>query len=789
MNKRMSKKIILLLAVIFILSMTVGCSKEVKTELSPAEHVTESITNTFNKGSFDLSADMNFNLNYDELSKEFGAEEISKELFELINNASLSVDYKLKTDKKARSFDYFIDYDINYKSMPLLSMEMILNNDEFGFGLTNFYDKYFVVDFEAIMTQITKEEGLENLAKVDFEPYMAILMNTESEAYKTVYESTRYTDIVTSHLESRLNEGISEEITYKIGEEEFSEKALTYVYDFDFESYFNLLADIVKEAKTDDELKAYAKELLNELLDKFIETKDYVLFEMTEEEVLMTKEMLENEFDVYYDELISVYEEAFTEIQNEMDYLGEDGEMVMDIYDNLEISISINKDGLIRKCNMSLDYNGVGFNAEYIVNAIGDEVVIESKAAQYVDVLKFINFENTSEINNVEEFATIIKEFLLSAIDELSEGEAYTTLYEDLKPFEEELGLEISTIKMSLGMGKAYIENLETDAIVTMIEENLYNQYDDYDYDYDYDYDDTTELAPLDSVAFIAYKPIEISEVNAAVWESIETYAQSFTVESEYILSSDATAYTDFEQVIMSGTDIIFVQGSEFDSVVSELAEIYTMVQFVCLDSYPDYYGENVILIDYYNEETAYVAGAIAAHTTESNKIAFVGGVEDIETKNYEIAFKDGVASVDSELVVYSQYAESIANYDLGKEIADSISEQGIDVVYHAADQVGHAIIDASVNYNYKVIGNNTSYGNDLPTYLTATMRDYAYIIGNIMDDYNTGYISAYYAYGASDALYIPLGNLSADVITLKDALIEQISTGELYIPTYYGED
>lgn len=785
MNKQINKQIILLLAVILILSMTVGCSKDVKTELSPAEHVTESVTTTFNQGSYDLSADMSLNLNYDELSEEFGAEEVSKELFELINNASISVDYKLKTDKDARRFDYFLDYDINYKSMPLLSMEMILNNDEFGLGLTNFYDKYFVVDFETIIAQITKEEGLENLAKIDFEPYITIVMNTDSDAYKAVHESARYTDIITSHLESRLGEGISEEITYKVGEEEFTENVLTYVYDFDFESYFNLFADLVKEAKNDEELKTYSKAILNELLDKFIETKDYELFDLTEEEILMSKEMLESEFDVYYDELISVYEEAFTEIQNEMDYLGEDGEMVMEIYDNLEITISINKDDIIRRVNMSLDYNGVGFNAEYIVNAIGDDVVIESKADQYIDVLKFVNFEDPSEINDVEEFATIIKEFLLSAIDELSEGEAYTTLYEDLKPFEEELGLEISTIKMSLGMGKAYIENLETEAIVTMIEENLYNQYEEYDYDYD----DTTELEPLDAVAFIAYKPLEVSDENAAIWQVIDTYAQSYAAEAEFILSSEDSAYTDFEYAITTGADIIFVQGAEFDSIVSELAEIYTEVQFVCLDSYPEYYGENVILIDYYNEETAYIAGAIAAHTTESNKIAFVGGIEDLFTKNYEIAFTDGAASVDPEIVVYTQYAGSTTDYDLGKVIAASINDEGIDVVYHAADQVGHAIIDASANYNYKVIGNNTLYGNDLPNYLTATMRDYDYVIGYIMDDYSYGYISTYYSYGASDALYIPNGNLSDDIITLKDALIEQISTGELYIPTYYGEE
>lgn len=783
MKKQMSKQIILLLAVLLILSMSVGCSKDVKTELSPAEHITKSIVNTFNQGSFDLSADMGLNLNYDELSEEFGSEEVSKELFELINNASISVDYKLKTDKESRQFDYFLDYDINYKSLPLLSMEMILNNDEFGLGLTNFYDKYFVVDFETVIAQITKEEGLENFAKFDFEPYVSILMNTDSEAYKNVHKSARYTDIITSHLDSRLGEGISEEITYKIGEEEFTENVLTYIYDFDFESYFSLFADVVKEAKNDDELKTYSKAILIELLDKFIETKDYELFELTEEEIIMSKELLESEFDAYYDELISVYEEGFTDLQSEMDSLGEDGEMAMEIYDNLEFTISINKDDIIRKLNIFLDYNGLGFNAEYIVNAIGDDVVIQSKADQYIDILKYVNFEEPSEINDVVELATIIKEFLLSAIDELSVGEAYSTLYKDLTPFEEELGLEIATIKMSLGMGKAYIENLETEAIVTMIEDSLFNQYEEYDYD------ETTLSEPLDAVAFIAYKPLEVSDENTSIWQAIDTYAQSYSAESEYILSSEDSAYTDFESAIIAGADMIFVQGSEFESIVTELAEIYTAVQFVCLDSYPEYYGENIILVDYYNEETAYIAGAIAAYTTESNKIAFVGGIDDLSTKNYEIAFTDGAASVDAETVVYTQYAGSTTNYDLGKEIAASINEEGIDVVYHAADQVGHAIIDASANYNYKVIGNNTLYGNDLPNYLTATMRDYDYVIGYIMDDYSYGDISTYYSYGASDALYIPNGNLSADVIALKDTLIKQISTGELYIPTYNGEE
>ncbi len=789
MKKIISKKILLLLSVLMILLVTVGCSKEVKTKLTPAEHVNESIEATL-VGNIDITADVDFELDYQTLSQEETFADVPESVVAILNELSMKANYKVKSDLDNETLDFVMDYDINYKSNPLLSTSMIFNNEVFGMGFTNFYDKYFVVDFKTIANEVMKQATYQDFSQIDFEKYIQIILSSDSDAFKKLQENETYSNMIKAHLDTKLDEGVNEEITYLKGDEEVTENVLTYTYDFDFESYFTLFIDLIKEVQQDEDAKVYAKEVITAVMTELLESGDYKALDTTEEEMLMMKELIETDFETGWNDLFDELLAEYDDMDSLYTDLGPEGEEIMAAYDSLDYKISINKENIIRKVSVSMDYSGFKLNMNYIINAIGDDVVIESREDKYINLLQFVDFENPEELQNKEELATIIKEFLVSSINELISGEGYTALFEDLKPLEEEFGLTISEITTYLEMGKVYIENMSVEEIVAMIEDNMPGA--SYDYDYDYEDDtsyDTQELAPLDHIAFIMDKPLNQSEINDAMWQAVQEQGDMNYASYTSYLSTIEDVTSNMQEAIDQGADLIFINGEEFADAVSSMAELFPEVHFVVLSGYPFYYGTNLSILDYYNEETAYVAGTVAALTSETGKIGFIGGINDIYTQNYEISFRDGALAANPEIILESRYAESMTDYTLGETIAAELNSLDVDVIYHYAGSVGNAVITDSEKYGYKFIGNESLYGSELPGYITSTLRNYDFIVNNIVTDYTYGYVSDYYSYGIyDDALYLPTGNIGPIVNEQKELIVDQIKSGELYIPTYYGE-
>ena len=89
--------------------------------------------------------------------------------------------------------------------------------------------------------------------------------------------------------------------------------------------------------------------------------------------------------------------------------------------------------------------------------------------------------------------------------------------------------------------------------------------------------------------------------------------------------------------------------------------------------------------------------------------------------------------------------------------------------IYEITDKIGNGIIDASVNYNFKIIGNENSYGKNLPNFISSTLKNYISIVDYIVEDYNLGYVYSNYIFGMSeDAFYMPNGNMSDEIIEIK---------------------
>lgn len=134
--------------------------------------------------------------------------------------------------------------------------------------------------------------------------------------------------------------------------------------------------------------------------------------------------------------------------------------------------------------------------------------------------------------------------------------------------------------------------------------------------------------------------------------------------------------------------DLVIAHGSQFGSVVEELAAEFPEVSFAWGTDENTFGLDNVYAYTAASEEGGYVEGVIAANLTESGVIGVVGPIEVGDAKLYVDGFVEGVASVDPDLTVNVVYIGSFSDVPLATEAAETHISNGADVLTGSAQMV-----------------------------------------------------------------------------------------------------
>ncbi|NLG86430.1 MAG: BMP family ABC transporter substrate-binding protein [Firmicutes bacterium] len=181
-----------------------------------------------------------------------------------------------------------------------------------------------------------------------------------------------------------------------------------------------------------------------------------------------------------------------------------------------------------------------------------------------------------------------------------------------------------------------------------------------------------------------------------------------------------------------AGYDLIFAGGTPMKDYVEKLAPQFPNLHFVLFDG--KITGiENVISVEYGEEQGAYVAGVLAAlMTTETDieginpekKVGFIGGMDIAVGQNWLNGFKQGVKAIDPEIEVLSAFAGTFGDPGKGKELALAQYEQGADVILHAAGDTGLGVLEAAKVAGRYAIGSDADQDNLQPGHvLTSIMK------------------------------------------------------------------
>ena len=192
---------------------------------------------------------------------------------------------------------------------------------------------------------------------------------------------------------------------------------------------------------------------------------------------------------------------------------------------------------------------------------------------------------------------------------------------------------------------------------------------------------------------------------NDLSYEGLKRAEEELGVEIEVLESKEITDYeSNIDQLATAGYSPIFAVGFLMTDTVVKLAPDYPDTQFGGVDEFFDPTIENVVGLNFKEQEGSYLAGVVAGLATKDsfdaklnadNVIGFVGGMDVPLIKKFEAGFIAGAKSVNPDVQVISLYAGNFAVQAKGKELGLSLIEQKADVIYAAAGAVGLGTIQA----------------------------------------------------------------------------------------------
>jgi basic membrane protein A len=276
---------------------------------------------------------------------------------------------------------------------------------------------------------------------------------------------------------------------------------------------------------------------------------------------------------------------------------------------------------------------------------------------------------------------------------------------------------------------------------------------------------------------------------NDAAWKGMQRAEAELGAKISVIETGEQSQYVPgLQTACEQGYDIVVAVGFLLKDAVTEVSKQYPDTNFIMIDGYID--SPNVASVLFKEHEAAYLSGIIAAMTTQSKKVGFIGGMEQPAPIRFESGWKAGVASVDPSISNTISYVGSFGNPGAGKEQASLMYKQGIDIIQLAAGGTEVGCIEAAViNGKWVIPCDKDKSALAKGQQLTASIKNIDEAVMAIASEAAKGNFPAgLRELGlAEGAVGYPMSvkeSLSAEILAVVDDATAKIISGEIVVPS-----
>lgn len=226
---------------------------------------------------------------------------------------------------------------------------------------------------------------------------------------------------------------------------------------------------------------------------------------------------------------------------------------------------------------------------------------------------------------------------------------------------------------------------------------------------------------------------IDDKSFNQSAWEGLQAWGKEHDLKKgsdgyNYLQSkSQADFSPNFQQAVQGKYDLIAGIGYSLHNATVSSAKKNPKTDYVLVDDIDQKKTKNVVSVMFRSEQSSYLAGVAAATKAKAlhqSTVGFVGGMHSNIIDAFEAGYTAGVKSVDKNLAVDVQYANSFGDAAKGQTITDAMMAKGEKVIFQAAGATGNGVFTAAKDNNQDLMANS---------------KDKVWVIGVDMDQSNMG--------------------------------------------------
>lgn len=284
---------------------------------------------------------------------------------------------------------------------------------------------------------------------------------------------------------------------------------------------------------------------------------------------------------------------------------------------------------------------------------------------------------------------------------------------------------------------------------------------------------------------------------NSAAFRGATEAKEKLGIQLKVVESSDDTALEpSLRTFAQHGYDLIIGIGFIMKTPIEKVAKQFPKTNFMIVDSLVTL--PNVRAIIFKEHEGSYLVGAIAALTSKSKVIGFVGGMDIPLIRRFEMGYKAGaIAAVPTAKVITNYVGSSTdawRNPTKGKELALSQFSKKVDVIFAAAGASGMGVFDAVEEKNILGIGVDSNQNWVKPGKILTSMvkKVDTAVYQTIEESFKGGFKAGEFSLGLLENMIdfsvdehnrkILTPQIENTVLELKKKIIEK----KIQVPDYY---
>src|SRR2546422_30179 len=284
---------------------------------------------------------------------------------------------------------------------------------------------------------------------------------------------------------------------------------------------------------------------------------------------------------------------------------------------------------------------------------------------------------------------------------------------------------------------------------------------------------------------------------NASAYQGAMEAKKKLSINLKYVEATDDNAFEPLmRSFAQKDFDLIIGIGFAQKEAIQKVAAQFPKKHFALVDSQVD--APNVRSLMFEEHEGSYIIGAIAALTSKTGKVGFVGGMDVPLIRRFAMGYEAGAKKINPDIKVIANYcgvtSEAWNNPPKGKELALAQYDAGADITFAAAGASGLGVFDAAEERKKFAIGVDSNQNWVRPGFiLTSMLKRVDLAVFTVIQDSQAGKFTAgLQRFGLADkGVDYSVDKYNEKILTESvrkraDELKAEIIAGKITVPDYY---